>query len=197
MKKITLEALKREEAFRLYKKLRSVKAVSEIDGMPSYQTLLKWKEEDEWDKRIEETQKKLEKWDSILAKLEQDSLLKDDLGQLMLLNVLLEKTLKTIIEKDLEPTSWKEALDTLKFIFDQKRLLFGRTQSRSTIEIDITQLEEKEITETLRKINTLLQEKGIPTSIENQIKQLVREKKEEEFLQEPHFLDNITIDDES
>jgi len=175
-KKINYELIKREQAFQLYKKLKNIKAVSEVPGMPSYATLLRWKEEDNWDERIEKTKEKLEKWETILAKLESDSLLKDDVAHLLLLNNLLERTVKAIIEKDLEPTSWKEAIDTLKMIFEQKRLLLGRATSKSEIDLDFTGLDEYEIRETLRKINELLQGVSSPRSPEEKLKALIKQK---------------------
>ena len=177
-KRINYEIIKREQAFQLYKKLKNLKAVSEVPGMPSYSVLLKWKEEDNWDERIERTKEKLEKWEFILSKLENDSLLKDDVFHLMLLNNLLERTLRAIIEKDLEPSSWKEAMETLKMIFEQKRLLLGRATSKSEIDIDFTSMEEHEIRETMRKINELLQGVSSPYTPEERVRQLVREKAE-------------------
>ena len=175
-KRINYEIIKREQAFQLYKKLKNLKAVSEVPGMPSYSVLLKWKEEDNWDERIEKTQEKLEKWELILSRLENDSLLKDDVFHLMLLNNLLERTLRAIIEKDLEPSSWKEAMETLKMIFEQKRLLLGRATSKSEVDIDFTGMDEYEIRETLRKINALLQSAGSPHTPEEKVKKLVKEK---------------------
>jgi len=175
-KRINYEIIKREQAFQLYKKLKNLKAVSEVPGMPSYSVLLKWKEEDNWDERIEKTQEKLEKWELILSRLENDSLLKDDVFHLMLLNNLLERTLRAIIEKDLEPSSWKEAMETLKMIFEQKRLLLGRATSKSEVDIDFTGMDEYEIRETLRKINELLQAAGSPHTPEEKVKKLVEEK---------------------
>jgi len=175
-KRINYEIIKREQAFQLYKKLKNLKAVSEVPGMPSYSVLLKWKEEDNWDERIEKTQEKLEKWELILSRLENDSLLKDDVFHLMLLNNLLERTLRAIIEKDLEPSSWKEAMETLKMIFEQKRLLLGRATSKSEVDIDFTGMDEYEIRETLRKINALLQAAGSPHTPEEKVKRLVKEK---------------------
>jgi len=175
-KRINYEIIKREQAFQLYKKLKNLKAVSEVPGMPSYSVLLKWKEEDNWDERIEKTQEKLEKWELILSRLENDSLLKDDVFHLMLLNNLLERTLRAIIEKDLEPSSWKEAMETLKMIFEQKRLLLGRATSKSEVDIDFTGMDEYEIRETLRKINELLQSAGSPHTPEEKVKKLVKEK---------------------
>ena len=177
-KRINYEIIKREQAFQLYKKLKNLKAVSEVPGMPSYSILLKWKEEDNWDERIERTKEKLEKWEFILSKLENDSLLKDDVFHLMLLNNLLERTLRAIIEKDLEPSSWKEAMETLKMIFEQKRLLLGRATSKSEIDIDFTSMEEHEIRETMKKINELLQGVSSPYTPEERVRQLVREKAE-------------------
>ena len=177
-KRINYEIIKREQAFQLYKKLKNLKAVSEVPGMPSYSVLLKWKEEDNWDERIERTKEKLEKWEFILSRLENDSLLKDDVFHLMLLNNLLERTLRAIIEKDLEPSSWKEAMETLKMIFEQKRLLLGRATSKSEIDIDFTSMEEHEIRETMRKINELLQGVSSPYTPEERVRQLVREKAE-------------------
>jgi len=175
-KRINYEIIKREQAFQLYKKLKNLKAVSEVPGMPSYSVLLKWKEEDNWDERIEKTQEKLEKWELILSRLENDSLLKDDVFHLMLLNNLLERTLRAIIEKDLEPSSWKEAMETLKMIFEQKRLLLGRATSKSEVDIDFTGMDEYEIRETLRRINELLQSAGSPYTPEEKVKKLVKEK---------------------
>jgi len=177
-KRINYEIIKREQAFQLYKKLKNLKAVSEVPGMPSYSVLLKWKEEDNWDERIEKTQEKLEKWELILSRLENDSLLKDDVFHLMLLNNLLERTLRAIIEKDLEPSSWKEAMETLKMIFEQKRLLLGRATSKSEVDIDFTGMDEYEIRETLRKINELLQSAGSPYTPEEKVKRLIKEKVE-------------------
>jgi len=177
-KRINYETIKREQAFQLYKKLKNLKAVSEVPGMPSYSVLLKWKEEDNWDERIEKTQEKLEKWELILSRLENDSLLKDDVFHLMLLNNLLERTLRAIIEKDLEPSSWKEAMETLKMIFEQKRLLLGRATSKSEVDIDFTGMDEYEIRETLRRINELLQSAGSPHTPEEKVKRLIKEKVE-------------------
>ena len=175
-KRINYEIIKREQAFQLYKKLKNLKAVSEVPGMPSYSVLLKWKEEDNWDERIEKIQEKLEKWELILSKLENDSLLKDDVFHLMLLDRLLGITIKSIIEKGLEPSSWKEAMETLKMIFEQKRLLLGRATSKSEVDIDFTGMDEYEIRETLRKINALLQAAGSPHTPEEKVKKLVEEK---------------------
>ena len=195
-KKINYELIKREQAFQLYKKLKNLKAVSEIPGMPSYATLLKWKEEDNWDERIEKTKEKLEKWEMILSKLESDSLLKDDVAHLLLLNNLLERTVKAIIDKDLEPTSWKEAIDTLKMIFEQKRLLLGRATSKSEIDFDFTGLDEYEIRETLRKINELLQGIPLPKSPEEKIKALIKQKVDLENVLEDKTRESIDINKE-
>ena len=94
----------------------------------------------------------------------------------MLLNNLLERTLRAIIEKDLEPSSWKEAMETLKMIFEQKRLLLGRATSKSEVDIDFTGMDEYEIRETLRRINELLQSAGSPYTPEEKVKRLVKEK---------------------
>lgn len=174
-RKVNIEILKREQAFQLYKKLGSVKQIAELPGMPSYNTLLKWKEEDKWDERIKESQQKLQEWEFILSKLENDSLLKDDVMHLMLLNKLLEKTIKAIVIKDLEPQTWKEAMETLKIIFEQKRILLGRSTSKTEVDIDFSSLDETEIRESLRKINSLLQTKGGSLSGEEQIKRIILE----------------------
>ncbi len=196
-KRINYEIVKREQAFQLYKKLKNLKTVSEVPGMPSYSLLLKWKEEDKWDERIERTKEKLEKWEMILAKLENDSLIKDDVAHLMLLNNLLERTLRAIIEKDLEPSSWKEAMETLKMIFEQKRLLLGRATTKSEVDIDFTGMDEYEIRETLRKINELLQGVSSPHTPEEKVKQLVREKIELEKALEDKSKDNENIEKEN
>jgi len=193
-KRINYEIIKREQAFQLYKKLKNLKAVSEVPGMPSYSVLLKWKEEDNWDGRIEKTQEKLEKWELILSRLENDSLLKDDVFHLMLLNNLLERTLRAIIEKDLEPSSWKEAMETLKMIFEQKRLLLGRATSKSEVDIDFTGMDEYEIRETLRRINELLQSAGSPHTPEEKVKRLVKEKIELEKALEDKTEDKENIE---
>jgi len=183
MAKMNLELIKREQAFQLYKKLGSLKAVAELPGMPGYSTLLKWKEEDKWDERIEKMQEKLAKWEVILSKLENDSLLKDDVAHLMLLDKLLEKTIRAIVEKDLEPSSWKEAMETLKMIFEQKRLLLGRATSKSEIDLDFTSMEEKEIRQTLRKINEILQGFSNPITKDNELKKAIEEKVQQEKLE--------------
>jgi len=180
MAKMNLELIKKEQAFQMYKKLGSLKAVSELPGMPSYSILVRWKEEGKWDERIEQMKENLAKWEVILAKLESDSLLKDDVAHLMLLNKLLEKTIKAIVEKDLEPTSWKEAMETLKMIFEQKRLLLGRATNKSEIDIDFTSMEEHEIRHTLRKINELLQSVNNPITEDKQLKEAIEQKVKEE-----------------
>lgn len=174
-KKLNLETIKREQAFQLYRKLGSVKQIAELPGMPPYNVLLKWKEEDKWDERIEESKRKLQDWEFILSKLESDSLLKDDVMHLMLLNKLLEKTIYAIVEKDLEPQSWREAMETLKMIFEQKRMLLGRATSKTEIDIDFSSMDETEIRETLRKINEILQLKGGSLSPEEQLKKFIKE----------------------
>jgi len=175
-KKVNIETIKREQAFQLYKKLRNVKEIAELPGMPSYSVLLKWKEEDKWDERIEQSRKKLEDWTEIISKLENDSLLKDDVMQLILLNKLLERTIYAIIEKDLEPTTWREAIDTLKIIFEQKRLLLGRPTSKSEIDIDLTSKDEEELRQMLRRINEYLQAPSSPFSAEEKLKQAIKQK---------------------
>lgn len=194
-KKLNIEAVVREQAFQLYKKLGNLKKVAEVPGMPAYSTLLKWKEEDNWDKRIDQARENLEKWESILAKIESDGLVKDDVAHLMLLNFLFEKTVKAIIEKDLEPNTWKEALDTFKMIFEQKRILFGRATSKSEIDIDFTSMDEHEIRETLRKINELLHGVSSPHSPEEKVKALVQKKVELEKALEDKSQDDSNIND--
>lgn len=171
-----LEGVIREQAFQLYKRLGSLKRVAEVPGMPNYATLLRWKEEDRWDERIEKIKENLEKWEAILAKIENDGLVKDDVAQLMFLNFLFEKTVKAILEKNLEPTTWREAMETIKMIFEQKRILLGRATSKSEIDIDFTSMDEHEIRETLRKINELLHGVSSPSTPEGKVKELVKQK---------------------
>ncbi|MHA1827798.1 MAG: hypothetical protein ACTSX6_04035 [Candidatus Heimdallarchaeaceae archaeon] len=179
------QALKREEAFNYYKKLGSVRKVAEIPGMPSYKDLLRWKEEDKWDERIEKSRENLQKWEGILAKIESDSIVKDDVAQLMLLNFIFEKTIRAIFEKELEPSTWKEAMDTIKMIFEQKRLLMGRPGSKAELSIDLASMDEHEIRKVLRQVETLISELGSPHSPEEQVKELVRQKVElEKVLEE-------------
>lgn len=152
--KKSLELLQREQAFRLYRKFRDLKKVANYPGMPDIEILKIWKEEDDWDGRIEEIEGKLEVWNSLLKKLEEDSILRDDVFYLMLLNKLLEVTIRAIVEKGLEPASWKEAIETIKLIYDQKRLLLGRPQLKA--EIDLTGMSEEELRKYLKEFHQLL-----------------------------------------
>ena len=174
-----LESILREEAFSHYKKLKSVKAISEIPSMPDYKTLLRWRKEDKWDERLEQTQKNLQKWEGVLAKIESDSIVKDDVAHLMLLNFIFEKAIRSVIEKDLEPSTWKEFLDTMKMVFEQKRLLMGRAGSKAEFSIDFTSMDETEVRETIKKINEILGTMAnSPHSPEEQVKELVKQKAE-------------------
>ena len=174
-----LESILREEAFSHYKKLGSVKAISEIPSMPDYKTLLRWKDEDKWDERISKTQENLQKWEGVLAKIESDSIVKDDVAHLMLLNFIFEKAIRSAIEKDLEPSTWKEFLDTMKMVFEQKRLLMGRAGSKAEFSIDFTSMDETEVRETIKKINEILGAMSTtPHSPEEQVKGLIKRKVE-------------------
>ena len=191
-----LEAILREEAFSYYKKLGSVKAVSDIPSMPDYKTLLRWKEEDKWDERIKKSQENLQKWESVLAKIETDSIVKDDVAHLMLLNFIFEKAVRAAIEKDLEPSTWKEFLDTMKMVFEQKRLLMGRAGSKAEFSIDFTSMDEKEVRETITKINEILGAMASgPNSPEEKVKELVKQKIDLERVLEEHTEAEESYDD--
>lgn len=150
----SLELIQREQAFRLYKKYRDLKKIAEYPGMPDISILKIWKEEDNWDERLADIEERLKIWDSFLKKMEEDSILRDDVFYLLLLNKLMETTIRAIIERNLEPTSWKEAIDTIKFIYEQKRLLLGRPQIKA--EVDLTGMSEEELRENLKQIYNLL-----------------------------------------
>jgi len=170
-----IELVLRENAFRIYRRVKDIKKVSEYPGMPDVDVLKVWKEEDRWDEKVREIEEKLETWGEVLKKLEGDALLRDDVFYYMLLNKILETTIKSMIEKRLEPENWKEVMDTIKFVFDQKRLLAGRPQVKAEVGIDmIKDLGEEQIRVYLKQIANMLSNKtsemqAITSAIEKQV----------------------------
>lgn len=170
-----IELVLRENAFRIYRRVKDIKKVSEYPGMPDVEVLKVWKEEDRWDEKVREIEEKLETWGEVLKKLEGDALLRDDVFYYMLLNKILETTIKSMIEKRLEPENWKEVMDTIKFVFDQKRLLAGRPQVKAEVGIDmIKDLGEEQIRVYLKQIANMLSNKtsemqAITSAIEKQV----------------------------
>lgn len=184
-----VELVLRENAFRIYRRVRDIKKVAEYPGMPDVEVLKVWKEEDKWDERIREIEDKLETWGEVLKKLEGDAILRDDVFYYMLLNKILETTIKSMIEKRLEPENWKEAMETIKFVFDQKRLLAGRPQVKAEVGIDmIKDLGEEQIRIYLKQIANLLSNKtsemkAITSEIEKKIEKEVMSN-QNKFLEE-------------
>ncbi|MEM1672676.1 MAG: hypothetical protein QXT86_11560 [Archaeoglobaceae archaeon] len=184
-----IELVLRENAFRIYRRVRDLKKVAEYPGMPDVEVLKVWKEEDKWDERIREIEDKLETWGEVLKKLEGDAILRDDVFYYMLLNKILETTIKSMIEKRLEPENWKEAMETIKFVFDQKRLLAGRPQVKAEVGIDmIKDLGEEQIRIYLKQIANLLSNKtsemkAITSEIEKKIEKEVMSN-QNKFLEE-------------
>lgn len=184
-----VELVLRENAFRIYRRVRDLKKVAEYPGMPDVEVLKVWKEEDKWDERIREIEDKLETWGEVLKKLEGDAILRDDVFYYMLLNKILETTIKSMIEKRLEPENWKEAMETIKFVFDQKRLLAGRPQVKAEVGIDmIKDLGEEQIRIYLKQIANLLSNKtsemkAITSEIEKKIEKEVMSN-QNKFLEE-------------
>ena len=149
---------RRERALMLYwRSGKNLSSVSREEGMPNISTLSLWKKEDEWDNKVIELQEKfkeiLSTEKSLIDRLE----FSEDLENYQFVMALKRLAADGITTSGLVPTSYKEILDTLKFVFEQERLMTGRPTDRKQITIErIEKMSDKELDDELDKGTKIL-----------------------------------------
>jgi len=147
---------RREQAVQLYRKIGSISGVSREPGMPRTPTLFRWAKEDRWEERNKEIQNQVSKYVEAIEIAKRDTHVKEDLQEMEFLKMLEKIVAEKIISGEVLPRTWREVIETLKFINEEKRLLTGRPTSRTEVYASYRSLEEGELDVRIKEILTII-----------------------------------------
>ncbi len=127
---------KRKKAFKLWKRYNNQTEVANELGVTKA-LISQWKKEDNWDDKLQRAQGLLQTRLALIKESEDDALLGEDLANLSLLRELESAVLDKVYTEEIEPITWSDVINTLKFSADQKRLLLGKPTSKTETNISI------------------------------------------------------------
>jgi len=149
----------RRKAFELWMRLKSIAEVSKVPGMPKPPTLSRWKKEDRWEERAEQIKTMVKDQYEALEKAKDNVLVEEDVKYLRLLSYLENLTLENIMEKRIEQVTWKDAIDTLRFTAQERRLILGLPTERTETEVLHRNLSDEELEERIKRQEEILRRK--------------------------------------
>lgn len=143
---------KREEAFKVYCRYRDMDLIAEQFGVTT-QTVYNWRREDNWDGKLSDLSTRFQGIMAVMKRAESDLIIQDWFAELRLLEFLELQAGQAIAVDGLRPTSWKDALATLKFVMERKDKLFERAKKKPTVSDAETPSEEtaEELSDEQRK----------------------------------------------
>jgi len=147
---------RRKDAYRLYLRCRNKLQVSRELGIPAA-TLHVWAKEEHWDVKIARDQELLTQARSALSRAEQNADTADQVNELKLLDWLEGKVSEKLITEEITPNSWKDVLDTLKFVSHQRRLITGEPTENNAIETSA--MKEQDLDAEISRMRRALAEK--------------------------------------
>lgn len=146
---------RREEAFRTYLRLGSLNATAKELGMSTPQ-LVRWAKEGNWEERSRLLKKQLTFHFNALKLAQESELTRLQLVELQFLEYLQTIISEKIISGAIQPKTWKDILDTQKFVLSEMRLLLGMPTSIAKVESKSTPAQnppdEQIDKDTLRKL---------------------------------------------
>lgn len=149
---------RREYCFQLYRKVQNLNHISRETGI-AVTTLWRWAQEEKWDDKVLAFQEELQKHTQLLEDAKKSTELEQEVRELSFLKFLEKIIFDKIAGGELQPESWKDVLDTLKYIDNQRRLITGqptqvvKTQSLSVEKVQ--QIESGEMDERIRRMESL------------------------------------------
>jgi len=149
MKKI--DTKKREEAFKVYLKLGSCNATARELGLPSPQ-IVRWSQEESWETRRKDHRKQLAFHFNSLKLAQENELTRLQLTELQFLEYLQTVVSEKIISGTIQPKSWRDVLDTQRFILNEMRLVLGQPTSISKVST-LTKISSGEDTHESNSVN--------------------------------------------
>lgn len=114
----------RRHAFQLYIKTGNVSEVARQLNLKRH-TVYAWSLEDRWDERLAEIQQKLQVHLDSVRRFEDNAVLRLYFQELQFLDYLQEQVSEKFITGEIQPTTWKELMDTQKFILERRERLLG------------------------------------------------------------------------
>jgi hypothetical protein len=148
---------RRRNAYRLYLRCRNLLQVSRELDIPSA-TLHAWKKQENWDAKISRDQELLTQARASIARAQQNAETAEQINELKLLDFLEGKVGELLVTEAISPTSWKDVLDTLKFVGHQRRLITGEPTENNVLET--SSMKEKDLDDEILKLRRALAEAG-------------------------------------
>jgi hypothetical protein len=152
----------KEKAFQLYRQKRNCLAVSREPGMPPSSTIYEWKKSERWDERINNCQEQLQTFLKAVDSARNPEMLADDLARWEFLNKLEGLVSRLVTEGSVKPKTWRDLLETLKFIYSERRYSIGKpvstTETRLKIDISkfLEQLPDEQIQTSLEVLERIV-----------------------------------------
>lgn len=148
---------RRDRALLLYWRFgKNLSAVAKEPGMPQLSTLSVWKNEENWDERVEQLQEKFRGILSVQEGLTDKLEFEEDIENYKFLTVL-KQLAATAITTGIIPSNYKEVLETLKFVFEQERLMMGRPTDHKKVTMEhIEKMSDEELDGQFRKGTEIL-----------------------------------------
>ena len=146
---------RRRQAFRLYVRYQNLMQVSKETNIP-YATLMRWKDEEDWEQKIKDRQGRLQGSLDILKKAQDNLILQDQVNELKLLEHLETTIHEILLSEEVRPSSWKDVVDTLKFVFQEKRLILGEPTERTVNTIEVDAMKEEELDSNIDNLRRLV-----------------------------------------
>jgi len=151
---------RRQRAFELWRRLGSLSAVSKVPGMPPIQTLSKWKKQDKWEERKNELQDLVRSQVEVLDEIKKSLSAEEDVKQLNFLRYLEMKVADVIIKGKVDIQTWRDVLETIRLIQNEKRLILGEPTQRSEVQLKIRDMSDEELEEQIKRKELILKAVG-------------------------------------
>jgi len=151
---------RRQRAFELWRRLGSLSAVAKVPGMPPIQTLSKWKKQDKWEERRNEIQDLVRSQVEVLDEMKKSLSAEEDVKQLNFLRYLEMKVADVIIKGKVDIQTWRDVLETIRLIQNEKRLILGEPTQRSEVQLKIRDMSDEELEEQIKRKELILKAVG-------------------------------------
>jgi hypothetical protein len=148
---------RRRQSFRLFARYQNLMQVSKELNIP-YATLQRWSKEEDWPQRLKDRQTRLTGSLEVLQKAQNNLILEDQVNELKILEHLETMIHELLINEEVRPSSWKDVVDTMKFVFTEKRLILGEPTERSVNTIEVSGLKEEDLDKNIASLRDLLKD---------------------------------------
>jgi hypothetical protein len=135
---------RRRQAFRLYVRYQNLLQVSKELAIP-YTTIHNWYKEEQWGQKLKDRQMRLQGSIDVIKKAQDNLILEDQVSELKLLEHLETTVHNIMLTDEVRPSNWKDVIETLKFVFQEKRLILGEPTQRAVNTIDVSSMNEKDL----------------------------------------------------